>query len=142
MSERGEAGREGAPWISLERGFRLHVICPPLLFLPTLPSFKVDRSRDYIYTDTQTFTAVCRVSCFSKITLEGITALNEGWMQTLICPELQGCVLPACSERTQYMIASPVTPAPAKPLRAELIYISVNATSCFPGVLVGGSLKT
>jgi hypothetical protein len=63
-------------------------------------------------------------------------------MQTLICPELQGFVLPGlCSERIQYMVASPVTPAPAKPLGAEFIYISVNATSCFPGVLVGVSLK-
>lgn len=40
------------------------------------------------------------------------------------------------------MVASPVTPAPAKPLRAEFIYISVNATSCFPGVLMEGSLRT
>lgn len=39
------------------------------------------------------------------------------------------------------MVASPVTPAPAKPLRAEFIYISVNATSCFPGVLMEASLK-
>lgn len=39
------------------------------------------------------------------------------------------------------MAASPVTPAPAKPLRADFIYISVNATSCFPGVLVEVSLK-
>lgn len=45
VSERGEAGRDRVPWISLERGFRLHVICPPPLFLPALPRFKVERSR-------------------------------------------------------------------------------------------------
>lgn len=45
VSERGEAGRE-VPWISLERGFRLHVFCPPPLFLPALPRFKVERSRE------------------------------------------------------------------------------------------------
>lgn len=45
VSERGEAGR-GVPGISLERGFRLHVICPPPVFLPARPRFKVDRNRE------------------------------------------------------------------------------------------------
>lgn len=79
VRERGEQGGKEPPGYLWRGGFRLHAICPPPLFLNMLPGFKVHRSRGEICTD-QLFTQICRISCFFKKALEGVTGLNKGRM--------------------------------------------------------------
>lgn len=131
-------------------GLGFQTLLPLSRFPPALPRFKLFQGWKYTWNVTQLLGQINRFSLLDKTPCDSQTVLDKGQahLQSPYLFRAPGFLFAsAVGARAMDQINGEVpvsflTLARAKPLGAGFIYIWLNATSCFPGVLMSVSLKS